>query len=59
MKYKYEKCEICDFNNRQSTIFPRSECKEAEQVPVTCYECIHYQCGGRKSIRPCKKFEWD
>lgn len=59
MKYKYEKCEICGFNNRRSTIFPCSECKESEQVPVTCYDCRYYQCSGRKSIRPCEKFEWD
>lgn len=60
MKYKYEKCKKCTYDNRRSVIYPCNECKENEKEPIACYHCRYYMCNpGRKSIRPCNKFEWD
>jgi len=58
---KYDKCKTCRYKGRPRISFPCSRCKNDNIIPLTCKECRH-DCNAnssRKSIIPCKDFEWD
>ena len=50
MANKYHKCKQCIYNKRVSTIFPCCDCKQNEQVPLTCPHCRYwlFGCSTRK-----------
>jgi len=53
---KYKQCNDCRYKGRPQMSYPCSRC-DSTFIPLTCREC-RYECI-KKSIVPCKNFEWD